>query len=99
MAKFDVYRLPDGSGYVLDCQSDLLSGLNTRFVVPLMPVEAAPEPGARLNPIFEIEGEHHAMVTQYAASIPSADLRYPAMSLADQDLTIGRALDFLISGF
>lgn len=83
----------------MDCQSDLLSGLNTRFVVPLMPLEAAPEAGVRLNPIFEIEGDQYAMVTQYAASVPAIALRGAVSSLADHDLTIGNALDFLISGF
>lgn len=64
-----------------------------------MPLGAAPEPGARLNPIFEIEGEYYAMVTQYAASVPATALRGAVTSLADHDLEIGKALDFLISGF
>lgn len=39
MAKFDLYPAPDG-GYWIDCQSDLLSGLNSRFVVPLLLMKA-----------------------------------------------------------
>ena len=42
MARFDVYRNPEGSGYLLDVQADLLSDLNTRVVVPLIPAELAP---------------------------------------------------------
>lgn len=38
MAKFDVYRLGDGV-CVVDWQADLLSDLETRFVVPLVPAE------------------------------------------------------------
>ena len=34
MAQFDVYRIKD-HGFVLDCQSDLLSGLKSRVVAPL----------------------------------------------------------------
>lgn len=47
MAKFDVYRLRDSGGLVVDCQADLLDGLNTRFVVPSLPIDAAPnlQPG------------------------------------------------------
>ena len=42
MARFDVYANPGKAGYVLDVQADLLSALNTRIVVPLMPAHAAP---------------------------------------------------------
>lgn len=42
MARFDIYPNPVGAGYLLDIQTDLLSGLNTRVVVPLMPVDTAP---------------------------------------------------------
>ena len=99
MAKFDVYRVGRGEDYVIDCQADLLSDLNTRFVVPLMPVDSAPKQGARLNPVFEIDGERFAMVTQFAATMPAASLRAAVTSLVEHDLTIGNALDMLISGF
>lgn len=45
MARYDLHANPDGPGYLLDVQADLLAGLNTRIVVPLMPQDAAPEPG------------------------------------------------------
>ncbi len=99
MAKFDVYRLPKGGGYVVDCQSDLLSDLNTRFVVPLLPIADAPRPAARLNPLFAIEGEEHVMATQFSATVPTAELRTRILSLGDQGLAIGNALDMLITGF
>ncbi|WP_121119875.1 CcdB family protein [Croceibacterium ferulae] len=50
MAKFDVYRMRQGGILVIDCQADLLSGLNTRLVVPLLARSDAPQPAARLNP-------------------------------------------------
>lgn len=99
MAKFDVYRLPGGQGYLLDCQADLLSGLNSRFAVPLLPVDAAPQPAARLNPLFEIEGKPHIMVTQFAATVPVSELKARVMSLGDEAFTISNALDMLISGY
>ena len=41
MAQFDVYRNPRGTSrarYLLDVQHDVLSGLKTRVVVPLLPL-------------------------------------------------------------
>jgi toxin CcdB len=52
MARCDIYARKDGPGFLIDCQADLLSGLNTRFVAPLLPEAHAPMPAARLNPVF-----------------------------------------------
>lgn len=59
MARFDIYPNPNENGYLLDVQTDLLSGLNTRLVVPLMPITNAPKPAKRLNPVMEINGSSH----------------------------------------
>lgn len=99
MAKFEVFRRRAGPGYLLDCQADLLSQLNTRFVVPLLPVVEAPKPAARLNPVFELEGESHVMMTQFAAAVPVTELGERTASLIDHDTDIINALDMLISGF
>lgn len=99
MAKFDVYPFPHGRGYLLDCQADLLSDLNTRLVVPLLPTDDAPKPAARLNSVFDISGEPHVMVTQFAAAVPASELKARSLSLAEHDLAIGNALDMLITGF
>ncbi|WP_227510191.1 CcdB family protein, partial [Marinobacter excellens] len=61
MARFDIFENKDGAGYLLDVQSDLLSGLNTRVVVPLLPKSSAPTPAQRLNPVFNIEGQEVVM--------------------------------------
>ncbi|WP_438887671.1 CcdB family protein, partial [Bacillus cereus group sp. BC232] len=55
MARFDIFDNEGGGGYLLDVQSDLLGGLNTRVVVPLLPQSSAPPPAQRLNPVFSIE--------------------------------------------
>ncbi len=98
MAKFDVYRSTDG-GYLLDCQADFLSQLNSRFVVPLRPLEEAPAVSARLNPTFVIENREVVMKTHFAAAVDARLLREPIASLREHDFTIGSALDFLTSGF
>jgi len=96
LPQFDVYRL--GSGVVVDCQSDLLSHLNTRFVVPLIPRNRAPKPASRFNPVFSIHGEDHVMDTQFASTVERRELGAIVASLADRSFEITDALDVLISG-
>jgi toxin CcdB len=88
-----------GGCYLLDCQADLLSELNTRFVVPLLAAGEAPKPAARLSPIFTIEGEALVMVTQFSAAISGRELGDRIDSLLDEQDSIGNALDMLISDF
>lgn len=98
MAKFDVYPGPD-NGFWLDCQADVLSELNTRFVVPLG-IESDHIGGDhRLNPTFVIEGERLVMLTHLAAAVPKSLLRSPTTTLKAHEYDIGRALDMLIVGF
>ena len=99
MAKFDVYRTQQGGSLVIDCQTDLLSDLNTRLVVPLLPISDAPKPAGRLNPVFTLADEQMVMGTQFAATVLCSELGEPLTSLRQHDLTIGNALDMLISGF
>ena len=96
MAQFDVRRL--GDGLVVDCQSDLLNHIDTRFVVPLASDEFAAIAVRRLNPAFEIAGKTYIMVTQQAASVPRIELGEVVTSLADRSFEITDALDVLISG-
>ena len=97
MAQFDVYRMPDG--YAIDCQSDLLSHLETRFVVPLNRPVGAPKPAERLNPSFTVENERMIMVTQFAGVVSVRSLRDKVTSLIEQEYVIKSALDMLISGY
>lgn len=99
MARFDIFQNEGGSGYLLDVQSDLLSGLNTKVVVPLLPKSSAPAPAQRLNPIFEVEGQEVLMATQFMAAVTEGELRVGVGSLADQQHEISAALDMLFLGF
>lgn len=98
MARFDVYENPAGIGLLLDCQANLLSHLNTRLVAPLLPAGQGPKPAGRLNPAFDIGGERHVMMTQYAAAIELRELGPKVASLADGDREIISALDILLTG-
>lgn len=99
MARFDVYERPGGAGFLIDCQADVLSYLNTRFVVPLLPPEGAPIPATRLNPSFTIGGEAVIMYTQFASSVIMRELGSPVTSLADEQATIMNAIDMLLTGY
>lgn len=95
MARFDVYRLNDGS-MVVDCQADFLSDIGTRLVLPLLPRGEGPGPNARINPEFNVNGERLVLVAQLAATLRTAELRTWVTSLADESYRIIGAIDVLI---
>ncbi|CAN5491938.1 CcdB family protein [soil metagenome] len=99
MARFDVYRPGSGAALLLDCQADLLSSLDSRFVVPLLPVGFLANPFGRLNPLFDIDGVRLVMVTQSAATVPVRALGRHVVSLAHEQATIVNALDMLLTGY
>lgn len=99
MAQYDLFPNPSGNGYLLDVQSDLLGGLNTRAVAPLLPQSAAPIAASRLNPVFEVEGAAHLMMTQFIAAVPTRMLQAPCGNLSENFDAITAALDMLFHGF
>jgi toxin CcdB len=99
MAQFDVFRPRDGEELLLDCQSNFLDGLETRFVVPLLSPDDMPKRIAKLNPRFEIDGREFFMATQGAATIPARMIGARVASLAEDHHVIVGALDMLISGY
>lgn len=99
MPKYDVYPNPSGDGFLLDVQSDLLSDLNTRVVVPLMAISSAPKPATRLNPTFTLNGEHVVMVTQFMAAVPVGVLSSSFANLEAEFDKITAAVDMLMQGF
>lgn len=98
MPQFDVHRVASGPLLVLDCQSDLLDHMESRFVVPLLPREGAPPRGGRLNPVFEVGGEEYVMASQGAATIHRRELGPVIASLAEHSFEITGAIDVLIGG-
>jgi toxin CcdB len=90
VAQFDVHRL--GGGLVIDCQADLLSQLGSRFAPPVRRSEA-PQIAEGLNPVFEIDGEDHVMLTRAAGAVRRGEL-----ALAHRSYEITTALEVLISG-
>lgn len=97
MARFDVYPGARGRGYLLDCQADVLSHLESRVVVPLLPTGGLPEAG-RLNPLLTIDGIAHVMATQLIFAIPAHRLGRPVANQAVDHDHIMNALDLLLTG-
>ena len=103
MAQFEVYRNPNKASaqavpFLLDVQSDFLSGFSTRVVVPLAPTGSVGKSAQRLHPQFQIGGAGMVMMTELLAAVPKRALGVSVTSLAPQRDEIIAALDFLITG-
>jgi toxin CcdB len=96
LAQFDVYRVR-GNVLVIDCQSDLLADLPTRFVVPLRSTDSVAL--QRLTPTFTIDGETLTMITPLARAIDVRDIEETVATLDAAQFEIKAALDMLISGY
>jgi toxin CcdB len=99
MARFDIYPNPDGEGYLLDVQADILVYLRSRVVVPLQPKAVAHIPMARLNPVIEVDGSEMVMMTHFLSAVPTSILQAPLANLEPQRDVILDAMDFLQQGF
>lgn len=100
MDRLDVYRPKADARFLwLIVQSNLVSGLNTRVVVPLERQETAPPPMTRLNPVFRIEGETFAMLTQFMAAVQTRDFGDLVTTLSGYETEITGAVDFLTHGY
>lgn len=99
MDRFSLFPNPSGIGYLLNVQSNLLHELNTRIVVPLLPLDQAPLPAKDLNPVFTLHGEQFVMVTQYMAAIPITELKKSIGDLQAHHHEIVAAIDLLLQGF
>lgn len=98
MARFDVYAMKRGGALVVDCQADLLDGLKTRVVVPLLAEGEAPTPARHLNPVFAIDGERYVLMTQFLSAVEVRELGAKVGSLDGDGEQVLRALDFLLTG-
>lgn len=104
MAQYDIHRNPDArtSGampYVLELQDDLLSGLDTRVVAPLVVASLYKGAVPRLNPSLIVGGVAHVLLSQQLAAIPKRALAAPpVMNVTDKSYEITVAINFLITG-
>ena len=100
--QFDVVANPDTADiahrpFLVILQSDLVSGLRSSVVAPLVAREQL-SGAQRLNPIFTINGAEYWLATHELFAIEQRMLRDRVASLADQHDAIMAALDFVFTG-
>jgi toxin CcdB len=103
MAQFDVYANtnPDSKKnipFLLDIQSDLLSSLSTRVVIPMIISSKVKKPINHLMPQFIIQNTTVVISTAELASISTRMLTQKLGSLQSKRNEIIAALDFLFTG-
>lgn len=99
MAQFDVYATtyPDAP-FVVQVQSDLLTALATRVVIPLK-LATGKKPLDRLHPTLDILGQTYVLHTAETATVMASLLKTPIASLATTHRqNILDAVDFLLLG-
>jgi toxin CcdB len=104
MPQFSVYRNLNPATrtavpFLLDVQSDLISDLGTRVVVPLYTVSTMKGKLLKtLTPVLRVDGRQCVMVTPQLAGISRRELGPLVSSLSAQRSEIMAALDMLITG-
>jgi toxin CcdB len=100
--QYELFANPDADEaahrpYLVVLQSDLVSGLRSTIVAPLVGRQEF-EGARRLNPILTIEGREFWLATHELFAIDQRMLRQRVASLADDRYTITAAIDFLFTG-
>jgi toxin CcdB len=104
MSQFMLYKNLDQNTsqaypYFVDVQSELLSTLNTRLVIPLTPLSLLEKKApSHLCPTVHLEQGDFVVLTQQMASIPAKILAEPVTDLSPFRDEIIAAIDFLITG-
>lgn len=104
MAQFDVFTNPNPATkqaipYLLDIQTDLLSNLTTRVVIPLYTVSAMGKAAKHLNIQFSVKRTTVIMSTAELAGVAIQSLGDKVCSLKEHRNEIIAAIDFLVTGF
>jgi toxin CcdB len=105
VSQFALYRNENKSSnktypYFVDIQNDLLSGLNTRLVIPLTPYTTLDKTDAKnLCPIIQIaDDQKFVLLTHQMTSIPESILKTEVTTLHNYRYEILGAVDMLLSG-
>lgn len=101
--QFDVVANPDAldaaqKPYLVVLQSDLISGLASTVVAPLVP-RAKMTGAGRLNPILVVDGREFWLATHELFAVDRRVLRQSVASVSEQRDAIMSAIDFVFIGF
>jgi toxin CcdB len=100
--QFDVVANPDPleasyRPYLVVLQSDIVSGLSSTIVAPLV-VREQMKGAHRLNPIVPFEGREYWLATHELFAVNQRVLRGKVANLAEHRDAIIAALDFVFTG-
>ena len=104
MAQFDVYKNKNPQSksvypYFVDIQSELLSDLQTRVVVPLTKLTSLRKKPIRdLTPVVNIGGSSYLLLVPQLAGIATKELGEKVDSVTAHRDEIVAAMDFLVTG-
>ena len=99
MARYDIYCNPGRSKavipYLVDIQSNVISGLATRIVVPARPMSRfkSLKMPADLFPIIRVKGKDYFLDMPQLGAIPANELKNTVGSAQPHHLEIQTALD------
>jgi toxin CcdB len=105
MGRFDIFANPGRSRgkvpYLVDVQSNVISGLATRIVIPLRPLAefASMSLPADLFPVIIINGEDYVLDTPQLGAIPVSELKVWIASASVQQFEIQTALDRVFGAY
>jgi toxin CcdB len=105
MTAYSVFQNPNprtnaAVPFLLDVQSELLSVLGTRVVVPLYrPAAADVHAMSRLTPLVQFQGEPLVAMVPELAGIARRELGPVAGDLASARAELLQAMDLLLTGF
>ena len=103
MPQFDVVANPDADEsayrpYLVVLQSDLVSGLSSTVVAPLVPRDQM-RGASRMNPIVTVDGKEFWLATHELFAVDRRMLHKTVTSLAQERSAIITALDFVFTGY
>jgi toxin CcdB len=105
VARFDIYSNPSQNQkkvpFLLDVQSNVISGLATRIVIPLRPLSifSSINLPSDLFPIIAIGGVNYFLDTPQLGSIPLSELKSKVGSARNQHTEIQEALDRVFGAY
>lgn len=99
MAQFDIYRHEKaGIAFLVDLQDEMLDGLSTRVVAPLVSAQDVAAPMRIVNPRIMVNGQPYILMSHVLAAVPLSSLGKPFASAREQREVIVAALDLLFTG-
>jgi len=99
MPQYDVYPSKTAGVWLLDVQSDLIEGLATRVVVPLIRAESGPQKIKRLHPVVTIDERDYIVASQLMTAVPRSELKTVKMNLLHRHDDIVKGLYMVFQGF